>query len=78
MATSAPPAHRRGPLDKGLKLGALGLISSTVIGVASTAPGYSLAATIGYIGQEVGSRAPIIVLPAFIPMLFIVGTESLD
>ena len=71
MATSAPPAQSRGQLDKGLKLGALGLISSIVFGVASTAPGYSLAATIGYIGQEVGTRAPIIVLLAFIPMLFI-------
>jgi amino acid transporter len=71
MSTSAPPAPTKSPLEKGLKLGALGLISSIVIGVASTAPGYSLAATIGYIGQEVGTRGPIIVLLAFIPMLFI-------
>ena len=33
--------------DKGLKGGALGLVSSTVVGVASTAPAYSLAATLG-------------------------------
>ena len=35
-----------GPLvgDKGLKKDALGFVSSVVIGVASTAPGYSLAA----------------------------------
>jgi amino acid transporter len=71
MATSAPPAPSQSPVQKGLKIGALGLISSIVIGVASTAPGYSLAATIGYIGQEVGNRGPIIVLLAFIPMLFI-------
>jgi hypothetical protein len=32
--------------DKGLKTGALGLVSSVVIGVASTAPAYSLAATL--------------------------------
>jgi amino acid transporter len=70
MATSAPPAPRT-PMQKGLKLGALGLISSIVIAVASTAPGYSLAATIGYIGQSVGTRSPIIVLLAFVPMLFI-------
>ena len=31
------------PVDKGLKTGALGFVSSVVIGVASTAPGYSLA-----------------------------------
>ena len=37
------------PRDKGLKSGALGLFSTTVIGVASTAPAYSLAATLGFI-----------------------------
>ena len=36
-----------GPLDKGLKAGALGLISSIVVGMASTAPAYSLAASLG-------------------------------
>src|SRR5690242_20222859 len=72
MTTSAPPStSARSPLEKGLKLGAIGLISSIVIGVASTAPGYSLAATVGYIGQDVGTKGPIIVLLAFIPMLFI-------
>src|ERR1039458_3092599 len=34
---------------KGLKTGARGLISSVVIGVASTAPAYSLAATLGFV-----------------------------
>jgi amino acid transporter len=72
MTTSAPPSTAaRSPLDKGLKLGAIGLLSSIVIGVASTAPGYSLAATVGYIAQDVGTKGPIIVLLAFIPMLFI-------
>src|ERR1700753_3940033 len=73
MTTTAPPdqSSARGALDKGWKIGALGLISSIVIAVASTAPGYSLAATIGYIGQDVGTKGPIIVLLAFVPMLFI-------
>ena len=35
------------PGDKGLKGGALGLLSSVVIGMASTAPAYSLAASLG-------------------------------
>lgn len=35
--------------SKGLKGGALGLASATVVGVASTAPGYSLAATLGIV-----------------------------
>jgi hypothetical protein len=42
--------------DKGLKSGALGLISSTVVGVASTAPAYSLAATLGLVVPPSASR----------------------
>ena len=35
-------------VDKGLKRGTVGLLSSIVIGTASTAPAYSLAATLGF------------------------------
>ena len=35
--------------EKGLKGGALGFVSSVVVGVASTAPAYSLAATLGFV-----------------------------
>ena len=70
--TAPPPRQRTLPVaDKGLKLGAIGLVSSLVLGVASTAPGYSLAATLGYVTQEVGVQAPIIMVLAFIPMLCI-------
>ena len=55
--------------DKGLKKGALGLISSTVIGVASTAPAYSLAATLGFVVVVIGPQAPIVTILAFIPIL---------
>jgi len=65
-------ARREGPTEKGLKGGALGLISSVVIGVASTAPAYSLAATLGFVVIAIsGLQAPIITILAFIPMLFI-------
>ena len=68
-------AHERdagGPTDKGLKGGALGLFSSIVVGVASTAPAYSLAATLGFVVIAIsGLGAPIITILAFIPMLFI-------
>ena len=58
--------------DKGLKGGALGFISSTVVGVASTAPAYSLAATLGFVVIAIaGLQAPIITIVAFVPMLFI-------
>jgi amino acid transporter len=53
---------------KGLKGGALGLVAVIVIGVASTAPGYSLAASIGFVTGEVGAKAPFIMLFAFVPM----------
>ena len=58
--------------EKGLKSGALGLFSSIVVGVASTAPAYSLAATLGFVVIAInGLQAPIISILAFIPMLFI-------
>jgi amino acid transporter len=59
--------------DKGLKKDALGFVSSLVIGVASTAPGYSLAATLGFIVAVtgVGLQAPAVLLVSFIPMLLI-------
>ena len=55
--------------DKGLKSGALGLVSSVVIGVASTAPAYSLAATLFFVVAAVGLKSPLIAVLAFVPML---------
>src|SRR5689334_18796351 len=76
MTTIAPnpgPSSSPAPnvAGKGLKLGAIGLLSSIVIGVASTAPGYSLAAVLGGMASEVGVKAPVIILIAFVPILFI-------
>ena len=56
--------------DKGLKTGAIGVVSATVIGVASTAPAYSAACTIGLLAAVVGIFSPAIMLVAFVPMLF--------
>src|SRR6516165_1633551 len=56
--------------DKGLKSGALGLVSSVVMGVASTAPAYSLAATLLFVVVLVGVKAPSVAVLAFIPILF--------
>src|SRR6195952_1646084 len=64
---------------KGLKTGSLGLASSIVIGVASTAPAYSLAATLGGIVALVGLQSPIIVILAFVPILFVsIGYQELN
>jgi hypothetical protein len=76
---SAPaPARTGNDVDsKGLRPGALGLISSVVVGVASTAPAYSLAAALGFIvvsgvGAHVaGVQAPGVILLAFVPMYLI-------
>ena len=55
-----PGEHGGQPLDKGLKVGAIGLLSAIVIGVASTAPGYSLAASLGFMTETSGAQAPAI------------------
>ncbi|MGO8863388.1 MAG: APC family permease [Acidimicrobiales bacterium] len=69
---TAPAQSQEDIGEKGLKGGALGLISSTVVGVASTAPAYSLAATLGFVVIAIdGLQAPIITILAFVPMLFI-------
>ncbi|MFI9045553.1 APC family permease [Streptomyces sp. NPDC053427] len=76
-SSAAPPptgssggAHSAGT-DKGLKGGALGLFASTVIGLSSTAPAYSLAATLGVIVAVVGLQSPVIIILAFVPMFLI-------
>jgi amino acid transporter len=59
--------------EKGLKANAIGFVSSVVIGVASTAPGYSLAATLGFVAAAVGIGSPAILLVSFIPMFLVAG-----
>jgi amino acid transporter len=78
VATAAPDAtpggagtEPGGPGTKGLKTGALGYVSNVVIGVASTAPAYSLAVSLGLVAAFVGLQAPAIMWVAFIPMLCI-------
>ena len=59
--------------EKGLKRNAIGYVSNVVIGVASTAPAYSIAATLGFIAAEPGvaTHAPGVLLASFVPMLLI-------
>src|SRR4051794_30312134 len=81
--TASPPGRRPRAegtaVDKGLKRGTVGLLSSIVIGTASTAPAYSLAATLGFVVIAVGVKAPSMMLLAFIPMYFIaVGYSELN
>ena len=69
MAITEPPAHVKS--DKGLQADALGLAGNIVIGLASVAPAYSLAATLGYVVVAVGEKSPSMFVLAFIPMLLV-------
>jgi len=70
MATAEQaPEQQEVSLDKGLKSGALGLISTTVIATASVAPAYSIAATLVFVVVAVGLQAPAVSVLAFVPML---------
>jgi amino acid transporter len=78
---AVPAAGSQGPIappagtttDKGLKKNAIGFVSSVVIGVASTAPGYSLAATLGFIAAAVALQSPAVLLISFVPMFLVAG-----
>ncbi|MCU1532669.1 MAG: amino acid transporter [Arthrobacter sp.] len=56
---------------KGLRAGILDLGDSVMLGLASTAPVYSLAATLGLIVAVNGNYTPLILLLGFVPVLFI-------
>jgi amino acid transporter len=56
---------------KGLKSGSLNLFSSVTIAVASVAPAYSLAATLGLLAAVVGLRSPFIMIISFVPMIMV-------
>src|SRR5215472_15223141 len=56
-------------IDKGLKSGALGLVSTTIIATASVAPAYSIAATLVFVVGAVALQSPAVAVLAFVPML---------
>ena len=68
-SASSPHAAETG--EKGLKKDAIGFSDGLSIGLASTAPAYSLAAVIGSIVVAVGVNAPGVLLLSFVPMFFI-------
>jgi amino acid transporter len=55
--------------EKGLSGDALSFFGVLTIGLASVAPAYSLAATLGYVAIETGVLAPVAVMLGFLPML---------
>ncbi len=72
-ATAVGEPLTNAPGHKGLKADALGYASNLVIAIASTAPAYSLAATLGFIVAVagVGVHAPAVLIVSFIPILFV-------
>ncbi|HWM11137.1 MAG TPA: hypothetical protein VNO82_17405 [Solirubrobacteraceae bacterium] len=65
------PDAPTGTSEHGLKANAIGFTDALVIGLASTAPAYSLAAVIGLVVVAVGVQAPAVLLASFVPMFFI-------
>jgi hypothetical protein len=57
--------------EHGLKSNAIGFRDALIIGLASTAPAYSLAAVIGLVVVTVGVQAPAVLLASFTPMFFV-------
>ena len=71
MSRDIPPGPRSVP-GKGLRSGAMSLGGGVVLGLASTAPAYSLAATLGFVVLAgAGVKAPAVMLIAFVPMYLI-------
>jgi len=71
--TVGTPTAGASPAEPALKKGAINYVSSVVIGVASTAPGYSLAAVLGLIVavEGIGVHAPAAMILSFVPILFV-------
>ena len=56
---------------KGLRSDSVGLLSSVIIAVSSTAPAYSMAASLGLVVAVAGIHTPMVLVLSFLPMLFI-------
>lgn len=60
------PPNRNG---KGLRADSVGLFSLVALGLASVAPAYSIAVTLGFVVMVVGHLAPAALLVGFVPIL---------
>ncbi|MCW2735235.1 MAG: amino acid transporter, family protein [Mycobacterium sp.] len=63
-ADSAPD-----PAGKGLRTDSVGLLAVVALGLASVAPAYSIAVTLGFVVMVVGHLAPAALLVGFVPIL---------
>src|SRR4051794_17649368 len=65
MGPQAPPD----PQGKGLRTDSVGLLAVVALGLASVAPAYSIAVTLGFVVMVVGHLAPAALLIGFVPIL---------
>jgi amino acid transporter len=56
---------------KGLRKGSVSLVAAVAIGLAATAPAYSLTGALGYGALESGYQLPIVFVISVIPMFFV-------
>ena len=75
-ATEADIAAMAALAKEAMEAGAIGFVSNIVISVASVAPAYSLAATLGYIAETkgLGLHSPAAIWVAFFPMIAIASS----
>lgn len=64
-----PPMHDL--KSKGLKKGSVSLIGAVAIGLAATAPAYSLTGALGHGAAEAGYQLPVVFIIAVVPMFFV-------
>lgn len=57
--------------DKGLRRNSVSMAAAVAIGLAATAPAYSLTGALGYGASEVGYQLPIVFVLSVIPMFFV-------
>ena len=60
-----------GLVDKGLRKGSVSLVAAVAIGLAATAPAYSLTGALGWGALESGYQLPIVFVISVIPMFFV-------
>ncbi len=77
-SAAVPVPAGSGAGEKGLKPNAIGYLTNLVISVASVAPAYSLAATLGFVVAVggMGVHAPAVMIVSFIPMLLIASAYN--
>ena len=71
--STAGQQHADEPAEPRLEPNAIGFREALAVGLASTAPAYSLAAVIGTVTVVVGFQAPGALLASFVPMFLIAG-----